>query len=382
MATRQQKKKRLKEINNRIKETKRKKKDEKSDINSNEKELKQIISISNDRKSYTKRKSFVGIREFALSELSEIIEDLKNDVISDSNIKDSAGLLYHLAMDPIKSFLEYLEFLRESVGSKAAKVQYDSMKKSSSMLNRTERAVLKTQMMSILSEYFMVGGVYDKHDYGAIRVAFETARELIYEGLQEKKISSLILNVGYGDTLESIEVEYEDSDKKYILQEHIIIFPIWNSLDEFYRKHSIYKVEYSNFSEESINSLATAENMFNNLRERNEGSEMISYKGIAMNFLGVLEEEVKNMVCKKLRLNLTKLTFNDAINHLRKGQFGELSEPDMIERLDKLRILRNKAAHPGNTITVEDIEYIENELISRQVLKFIDWKLTDIKMNA
>lgn len=376
MATREQKK-------NKLKLAKQKQKENRYNNQSVKDKFNKFHKIIVDKDSYDNHSKYpVGIRESTLSLLRDITKNLKNGINDDEDIEYVAKTLSHLAINPIPFYLEVISAVSSSTNDKKKiKSLNDSLKKAKCGLNNTERALLSSQMQSIIAEYFMVNEVYDAHDYGAIKVAFEVAYQAIYNGLQEHPINSLILNVQYGDNLESIEIEYEDSTKKYNLNDNIIIFPIWKSLDNLYHYYSIYRKDYKNFSQESINSLATAKNMYDEYKEREQGEEIISYKGIAMNYLGVLEEELKNLISKSFELDMKSITFNDAINYLNKKYFENLYDFEMIEVLHEMRKLRNKSAHPGETITSEDIENIERKLIGGQILKFIDWNLTSLLLN-
>lgn len=375
MATREQKKSKLKLARQRQKENREKSELVKEKFNA-------FDSIVVDKEIYDKESKYpIGIREFTLSQLKDIIKILKDGVNDDDEIKNTAGILRDFAKDQFSSYLKYISIIRPVISDKKIKALNDSLKKAKCELNNTERALLKCMMESIITEYFMVNEVYDAHDYGAIRVFFELAYQSIYNGLQEYPIDSLVLNVQYGDTLDSIEIEYKDSSEKYNLNDNILIYPIWNSLDNLYHYNAIYRTKYKNFSQESINSLATAKNMYDEYKKRAQGEEIISYKGIAMNYLGVLEEELKKLISKSFDLEIKSIKFNDAINYLTKKNFDGLSNPEMINRLHEMRKLRNKAAHPGETITSQDIENIERKLIDGQILEFIDWILTGLSLN-
>lgn len=375
MATREQKK-------NKMKLARKKQKENRGENELAEEKFNEFDKIVVDKELYdNKYKLPIGIREFTLLLLKDIIKNLKDDINDDEEIKDVAKTLYNLSINPYSFYSEYISEIRNSISDKKIKVLNDSLKKVKCGLNNTERALLRCQMMSIIMEYVMVSGVYNAHDYGAIRVAFETIYQAIYNGLQEHPIRSLVLNVKYGDTLDSIEIEYRDSNEKYNLNGDIYIHPIWKSLDNLYHYYSIYRTDYKKFSRESINSLATAKNTYDEYEKREQGKDIVSYKGIAINYLGVLEEELKTLISKSFNLDIKSITFSDAINYLNKKQFRELSDSKMIDTLHEMRKLRNKAAHPGESIELQDIKDIQEKIIGGQILKFIDWNLTDLLLN-
>lgn len=314
--------------------------------------------------------AFSGTKGYVLVKLSKIIENLQNDKNSDSEILSIAR---DLSKFSINTQTLYNEFLNKNK-KKLSKTKLNMINRGKYNLNTTERALLKARMEGIMMEYLTKDPSVQRIDYGAIRISFETVYKLLMLGLKEKKIKSIDIYVGYGDVLCDVEVVYEDNDEKYNLNDNIFMYAKWNILDDLYNTYTIYKTNYINFSENSLQSLATATIAAKEYESRTEGKELVSYNGVVLNYVGALESELKKLISKKFNLNIKKLKFVDAINYLNRCNNDFLSNKTTIDNLHKVRLLRNKVAH-GDSITYEEFKYIQNFLLNTQILEFISWDM-------
>ncbi|WP_058953040.1 SEL1-like repeat protein [Clostridium tyrobutyricum] len=317
-----------------------------------------------------------GIKAYVLLKLSKVINSLKSGEEDGIKIIETANELKRLAEEPEKSYNEYIESNKDKISKKNLSRIKCILKNSKYSLNTTERALLETQMRAISMEYAMKNLDYETIDYGAIRVCFELSYEAIFEGLEEKKINSLDIYVGYGDTLSGFKATYEDTAEKYDLSKHIFLMPKWHSLDELYNEYTVYKHKYVNFKESSLNSLATAYATQKEYETRTSGRELLSYNGIALNYFSVLEVELKKLIVQNFNVEHNKLKLFDAINYLSKSEFVGLSAEGVIKQLHEIRELRNKVAH-GYTISEYECQNIYRTLISGQILQFISWNLAN-----
>ncbi|HAX72312.1 MAG TPA: hypothetical protein DCY20_02175, partial [Firmicutes bacterium] len=255
-----------------------------------------------------------GPKACVLVVLKEMVEMLASGVHEDEVILTIADALKDFAMNPITEYEQVLNQFKGELTKQELKQSKRLCYNKQYMLNTTERALLKTQMQSILLEYGMKNTDYEGIDYGAIKVCFEVVYVALFEGMQEKLISGLDVYVGYGDVLANLEVRYKDSKEKYNLKEHFIIFPFWHALDELYNQVSILKTKYPQFEEYSINSLATAIETQKQFECRENGQEFLSYNGIALNYFNVLEVELKKLMTTRGHETDTRLRLVDMIN--------------------------------------------------------------------
>lgn len=324
--------------------------------------------------TYNDMTKFSGIRAYVIITLEEIINSLSDEKYNRGEIIFIATELRNLAYNPLKSYKNFISKNKDKLRKEDKDILKLLEKQPRFSINTTERALLKVEMEAITMEFATKGTDYESIDYGAIKVCFQTAHRAILQGLDEKKIKSLEIHVGYGDVLVDIDVDYDESDKKYNLEERIIIFPIWKSLDNLYNEYTKCKTKYVNFSESSINSLATALAIEKDFNNRKEGKHIISYNGIALNYLSVLEVELKKLVYQKTGINSRNIRLVDAINKLHVLNLDILSEPYVIEDLHKIRQIRNNVAH-GISISYEELDFIKKVLIRSDLLISISSEL-------
>lgn len=341
--------------------------------------------------------AYTGPRGYVLKALNKMVYELNNKTISDEDIQGIARLLIELAEKPNTMYKQLLKIANIKDNDPRLK----SKTKIKANLNMTERALLKNRMQGILMEYGWKG-FNESIDYSGIRLFFEMTYRLILAGLEEKKIRSIDLTVGYGDTIYELGVNYmgdstqyniggknysieeligikcSSDDSQYNINENNYITVHFNSLDNLYNTYAIYKNKYKDFSESSLYSLATASDMAKQYESREEGKDIISYNGIVLNYVGVLECELKKFMALKFNLKEIDLKLVDAINYLSKLNHPILSTQELIEDLHKVRKLRNKAAH-GNFITYDEYSYVSN-IISDFLLDQISIELSYIKL--
>ena len=317
--------------------------------------------------------AYTGPRGYVLKALNKMVYELNNKTISDEDIQGIARLLIELAEKPNTMYKQLLKIANIKDNDPRLK----SKTKIKANLNMTERALLKNRMQGILMEYGGKG-FNQSIDYSGIRLYFEMTYRLILAGLEEKKIRSIDLTVGYGDAIYELGVNYMSDDSQHNINESRYIPVHFNSLDNLYNTYAIYKNKYKDFSESSLYSLATASDMAKQYESREEGKDIISYNGIVLNYVGVLECELKKFMALKFNLKEIDLKLVDAINYLSKLNHPILSTQELIEDLHKVRKLRNKAAH-GNFITYDEYSYVSN-IISDFLLDQISIELSYIKL--
>lgn len=379
MASKQMKKEKKKRLKQKQKETTLKNKDLKNNMveelsgeqdkvklsNLNKEELPDIDDIT----------AYTGPRGYVLKTLNKMVYEINNRTISDEDIQGIARLLIELAEDPNAMYKQLLKISNIKNNDKRLKVKT----KIKPNLNMTERALLKNRMQGILMEYGWKG-FNENIDYSGIRLYFEMSYRLILEGLEEKKISSIDLTVGYGDVIYELGVNYVTDGSKHNINENCRIPVHFNALDNLYNTYVIYKNKYKDFSESSLYSLATASDMAKQYEFREEGKDIISYNGIVLNYVGVFECELKKLIALKFNLNEMNLKLIDAIKNLSKLYHSYLSNPEVIENLHKVRKLRNKAAH-GDFITYDEYLYVRN-IISDSLLDEMSREISYIKLGV
>ena len=363
-----EKKKRLKlkqkEITLKNKELNKNKEDKTELLDLNKEELPEVEDVI----------ELTGPRGYVLKVLKDMVQDMNSGSVPDNEIQILAEVLIKLAQKPTDTYTQILKARKIKRNNKVLNLK----NKINTNLNTTERAFLKNRMQGILMEYGWKNSG-ERIDYSGIRLYFEMAYRLILAGLEEKKIRWIDMSVGYGDSIYELKVNYRDDGSQYNIHEMNYIQVYFNALDNLYNTYAIYKNKYSGFSECSLNSLATASDMYEKYISREEGKEIVSYNGIVLNYVGVLEFELKKLMALKFKLNEKRLKLVDAINSLSKLNHPYLSTPEVIEDLHKVRLLRNKVAH-GNSITYDECSYVRTTLVVNSILDEISREITLIKL--
>lgn len=307
-----------------------------------------------------------GIKAYTLISLKEIINEISNNRFVDNNILMCAKNLFKLALNPEK---EYINFIINNFKRKKYKNKYGS-------LNKTERHVLKSEMLTIINEFTEL----NKNaviDYGAIGVCFQLSYQTILDGLQEKKIKSMDMYVGYKDTLINYEVIYTDEKADYNFKDlynlsyENFYYSNWNSLNQMYNIYCIYKNQLSNFGEDSLKLLANAYEMEDILNKKTEGIDLISYNGVVQQYCNVFEKELRELIKMIYKKVTSKTDLFKVINLLEGLGLEYLSDKNSIENLHKVRKIRNKVAH-GVLVDKNELQFVKQILFSENVLSAIN----------
>ena len=158
--------------------------------------------------------AYTGPRGYVLKALNKMVHELNNRTISDEDIQGIARLLIELAQKPNTMYKQLLKISNIKNNDKRLKAKT----RIKTNLNMTERALLKNRMQGILMEYGWK--VFNEDiDYSGIRLYFEMTYRLILAGLEEKKIRSIDLTVGYGDAIYELGVNYMSDGSQHNINE-------------------------------------------------------------------------------------------------------------------------------------------------------------------
>lgn len=243
-------------------------------------------------------------------------------------------------------------------------------------LNNTERMVILQKLKSITLEIEEKRHGLQAIDYGSIKVISQLIFQIAYTGLENKKIHHITYKVAYDDNLVEYSVKYQTSLEQYNIKHQEFILTIWDAESDSYNKYNTYKTELKNFEEESLRLLMSSYELIQFYNEKEEAREFISYTTVAMNYLLVLEKEIKKLILLRSGEKLKVKNLVDAINHLQEFDQYDVFTEKLIERLHQLRTLRNRAAH-GEHITRIQCEEIITILFENHVFEYLSWNMED-----
>lgn len=196
----------------------------------------QLLRESQD--SNTEKKMNLGMREYALSELSKIIIRFRNENPRDfvDDIVEVAKEMMDFAIRPERKFKEFLK-----------KNDLYKEPRNNSTLNTTERMIIKLEMSAIPYLFRQTQGNISEEQYGSIKVNFEFVHMILVKGLEEKIIDVLKEYVDYEENLVTIEAVYKQGRGKYDINKKIaqpniqwVTTHITSSLDSLYYRSFIY----------------------------------------------------------------------------------------------------------------------------------------------
>lgn len=170
----------------------------------------QLLRESQD--SNTEKKMNLGMREYALSELSKIIIRFRNENPRDfvDDIVEVAKEMMDFAIRPERKFKEFLK-----------KNDLYKEPRNNSTLNTTERMIIKLEMSAIPYLFRQTQGNISEEQYGSIKVNFEFVHMILVKGLEEKIIDVLKEYVDYEENLVTIEAVYKQGRGKYDINKKI-----------------------------------------------------------------------------------------------------------------------------------------------------------------
>jgi len=191
---------------------------------------------------------------------------------------------------------------------------------------------------------------------------------LLENGVTDEKIltfASLITNTG--DELVDWELEFT-TDKSVPFID--IEFKPLDILDNEYQKK---KTEYPSLSDDSLKAIATAITQEVLL---NKSQELMSYSGLAMNYFGVLERELKVIISNYSSNFNSKMMWRDITEFFKNNKTKILTKlvPNLYELLKIMNPLRNKAAH-GEFISKEEFELLKSVVFNERLYDYISWEV-------
>lgn len=318
----------------------------------------------------TSHNALQGMREFALAVMDQMGTYLRREHKRDDMIR-------FLATDLLKLVdvgeRHYFEAVREILEMKGLPPAARNQVKAVPALTRAERILVRNAAQSILAEYAFMGE-HDTADYGAMKVIMECCYQAVARGIEEQAdLWSVKLFVDTGNQLVDWELQFSDDMAFGLDQEEseVMIYFDWHSLDEIENEYESYAHTLTGLREESLKTLATA--LVQESSTPRKSADKISYTGLAMNYFGLLEQELRDVI-----------SFHEGATAPKKRMWRELCEylqnehvpivSDGIELLgDKLKALhglRNRAAH-GEFITHEEFAAVRALALDSNLLAYI-----------
>ncbi|MFS0871098.1 MULTISPECIES: SEC-C domain-containing protein [Paenibacillus] len=300
-----------------------------------------------------------GLRSFCLYRIEQILKELGKSQPNDRSLKAFYGDIYWLFYKDINKLEDKIN------GIKNATNVVDFMEFENEGLTNIEQYIVLVKTISAsLLDY-----AFNTVDYGALKVVATFCREILLNGLSDDKNIGLIqLKIDTGDKLVGWEFVESKSNSSEILYEFL-------SMDVLYNEYQKIKLKLNGFSDTSHKTIASAITQEGALKK---SKDLISYTGLAMNYFGVLEQELRNIVYKHDgNLAKHKMMWRDLALFYKENTFPILSKflPEIGKELVEFNGMRNKSAH-GEFISFEEFNKLKSFVFNNRAFDYMSWELT------
>ncbi|MGR6117734.1 hypothetical protein ACTHHL_14570 [Aeribacillus composti] len=312
------------------------------------------------------------LREYTLGILKYLYILCKDDEPDYKKIEYLGTWLWDIGENPdiLTTYLKTVSLIQKKFISKSEiQKQLNLYRgKPSTLLNKVERKVVLEVGRIIIIDFKLLGRG-QKPDIGAIKVHVD----FLYKVLRNKKLNSdelpyfIQLHVSTGNTLIGWDIATQPFDKKDMDK------PIYigiKSHDNLENEYEIVKSKYGFLSEESQRKIATALHQ-EKILNREKSSYLVSYSGLAMELLSVVEKELRTII-NEIEQEEKKRMWRDIYTYLEQTPLIEDEQlwDNFLEDFKKMNSLRNKAAH-GEEISVDDYNSVKDFVLESFVLEWI-----------
>ncbi|MEH7111521.1 SEC-C domain-containing protein [Neobacillus niacini] len=299
-----------------------------------------------------------GLRSFCIYRLEQIIRELENSNPNDRLLKAYYGELYWLFYKNMNLIENKINEIK-SVSTIEVFMEFES----EGLTDIEQQIVLDRTVSSSLLDY-----AYGTLDFGAFKIVASFCKQILLQGLSDDRNVGLVqLKIDTGDEL--VGWEFVESKRKSSRIHYE--FVSMDALDNEYKK---LKVSLSGFSDASLKTIATALTQEDALKK---SKDLISYVGLVMNYFGVLEQELRNIVYKhNNKLTKKRMMWRDLAQYFKENTFPILTKfmPEVGKELEDFNEMRNHSAH-GEFITYEEFTKLKAFIFKNRAFEYMSWEL-------
>ena len=121
---------------------------------------------------------------------------------------------------------------------------------SNNTFTRGERQLLRSIGNTLCAEYTMTSLTHPTIDYAAMRVHVELLEKAIIDGLEDRNILLIEIDVLFNDVLKNYKVRYVDNSNSG--DSLAGIYVEWNAVSELYNSYVAYSVSYQGFDKQGM----------------------------------------------------------------------------------------------------------------------------------
>lgn len=302
-----------------------------------------------------------GIKSYILYRLEQLILSLKEPDKDEQIILSLYNDLYWMFYGEVDKIHEKIMLIKKlNTGQQESDIKEELTESEKQLLleNTIEGGILD---FVILPENAIL-------DYDALRRSCELTKKILLKGIPEGEyISKISVYTDTGDIIIDYNLEITNTPVEHIWIDY-------KPKDVLENEYKILNNTLYSFSTESRKTLATVITEEKTISKKSP--ELRSYTGLVMNYLGVIEKELKLIIIQKEKLSPNKpLMWRDITNYIKKNDLPIIKRyiPDIVKHMLSLNALRNKAAH-GEFISLDEFIYVKEFCFKKKALEYIAWE--------
>lgn len=298
-----------------------------------------------------------GLRSFCIYRIEQFLRELENSNPNVRLLKAYYGDLYWLFYKNINQLENKIKEIK-----RASNIEEYMEFENEGLTNLEQQIVLIDTISSSFLDF-----AFNSLDYGAFKVTSKFCKQILLEGLSDNiNVGFIQLQIDTGDEL----VGWEFFESKSKCSEIIYEFVSMDVLDNEYQK---MKLRLSGFTDTSLKTIATAITQEDALKK---SKDLISYTGLAMNYFGVLEQELRNIVYKHNKTTNKRMMWRDLAQFFKDNTFPILNKflSEFGKEVEEINEMRNKSAH-GEFISFEEFNKLKTFVFTHRAFDYMSWEL-------
>ncbi|MEH6943771.1 hypothetical protein [Bacillus sp. JJ722] len=300
----------------------------------------------------------------------ELIESAARSMSSITNEEPVSFFYKHIVAYKNDGIVDSPE-IRKSIQKFLSKKNYKKH-----IFNHAERLIIRQVAVGIVLEYKLKQHDFHSADYGMMKIQLEFLINLLETGCPASPLPQTVNIISdSGNKMVSWSILSHEKHIKFAL--HLTVNIDVKSLDHLENEYELLKQKYSHIHSDSLNTLATA---LAQEKMMSKSNQLISFTGMALSFLTVLEKELKSIILfKETKANPKNLMWKNIIKYFTREDVMKNSNEKKEEWLNTLsgfNEIRNRAAH-GEFIAYEEYNQVKKFTLQSGLL---DW-ISEYKYN-
>lgn len=318
-----------------------------------------------------------GPREFVLAHIYFLLNEVQQDQPDDALIESAARSISSIShQEAIPFFYKHIVAYKNNGVANSAEQRKQIHKfitkknHKKHLFNDAERLLIRQVAVGIVTEYMLLEQAHHRADYGMMKIQLEFLQEVLETGIPVSPLPNQVeIFSDSGNRMVSWNITPHDKLVKFAL--HLLVNIEVHPMDHLENEYEILCHKYAYLDKESLHTLATA---IAQEKMMSKSNQLLSYTGMTLSFLTVLERELKSILLSRgTNTEPKKLMWKRIIQHLTEEEIlrgKENKEREWLEGLSNFNELRNRAAH-GEFVTYEEYRGVKTFILQSGLLNWI-----------